>query len=169
MSHTRRIFVLVAAIGTLAACGQSGRKMPSNDAQWQKAGWHYRFDKADSAGIALYRFRDNSNDGFAALCSGKPMFIVTSTGYDRLARTFSVEIDDRRWALSTEPDEHSNSLFIADPQFVDFFAHAKRRIAYQVGKTWAVEFTPAPMLGRLISECRARPQNSPPSPPRSAT
>jgi hypothetical protein len=159
--------MLVAAIGTLAACGQSGRKMYSNDAQWQKTGWHYHFNKADDAGIAFYRFRDNSDDRFTALCSGKPIFIVTSTGYDPLVKTFSVEIDNRSWAVSNEPDEHSNSLFIDDAQFVDLFAKAERRIAFRVGKTWMVEFAPDPMLRRLISECRERwknrKQGSPPA------
>ncbi|MGN6818546.1 MAG: hypothetical protein ACTHJR_07730 [Sphingomonas sp.] len=89
-----------------------------------------------------------------ALCSGVPIFLLVNGDYDRSARSFSLEIDSRRWTLPSEPAEHGDSLFINDPKFTDYFAQAKYRIAYRVG-TWQVAFAPGPMLGRLIKECRS--------------
>jgi hypothetical protein len=155
MPSIRRILVLLTA-AALAACSQSGEKRQSNDSLWQRAGWHYNFEENDDRGAVIYRFGDNSKDYFIALCDRVPTFALEHHGYDPHATSFSIDIDRRSWTLPKYRDEHSNALTIQGAQFANYFADAKYRISYHVGKAWTVEIPPSPLLARLVAECRVR-------------
>lgn len=144
------------AAGVLAACSQSGEKSESGVAPWQRAGWHYNFENNDDRGAAIYRFGDNSKDYFLALCDRIPIFFLKYREYDRAATSFAVDIDNRSWSFKIDHDAHSDALTIEDGRFGDYFAGAKRRIAYRVGKEWVAEIPPSPLLARFVAQCRAR-------------
>jgi hypothetical protein len=155
MRVTRTVWT--AALGlAVASCSQAGHTSEQTNAEWQKAGWHYRFERGDDRGAALYRFSDRSKDFFVALCDRMPVFSLEHGAHDPLAKAFTLRIDQRTWTIPLYRDEHSDALIVDDPKLAEPFAHAAHEITFSVGGTSTVHLPPSPQLARLITECRKR-------------
>ncbi|MDO7843740.1 hypothetical protein [Sphingomonas immobilis] len=160
-TRTAALFCLVASV--IGGCARSEEK-PTVDPDWRRAGWHYNFPADENRGGALYRFADNSDDFFIAMCGPLPSF-----GFHHHAapasKTFTVEIDDHRWELPRSAGPDDNGLGIFEPSFADRFASAKRHIVYHIGSR-SIAIPASPLIAKLVATCRARnPQRRSPTPP----
>lgn len=148
--------IRLLAIAGLASCSIQSEDGTPNRLEWQRAGWHYTFDK-DDRGAAVYRFsRGSSSKTFVALCDGSPSFFLTYPGFDPLASSFTVEINGKVFSQPHYFPQHSDGLYTDDPKFSRYFAAARGDIVFRVGKTWSVKVPSSPYLAQLISECSAR-------------
>ncbi|MEI5687777.1 hypothetical protein [Sphingomonas kyungheensis] len=147
-----KVLVLAGAVGTIW-CWNNGHdpKPPASD--WQKAGWHYRFDDDKEIGAAMYRFQDNSQQYFMALCDIKPLFHLVYGKVPIESTTFQLQVDQSRFSFRRYDGA---GLMVIDPAVADAFARSKKNITFSVGPSYLVRIPPSPLIAKLIKACRSR-------------